>query len=118
MIKLNSDKVNKQITYEEIIPTMHNDIKSLPENWKFVANKLKESENKAENILRIYAVTWNLKGEVCTDEELRLLLSKTNKRISKDKYYHIYAIGTQECMRSIFSSFFNSSKDEWLSMIQ
>jgi hypothetical protein len=32
------------------------------------------------------------------------------KLLPYDKKYHIYAIGSEECMRSIFKSFFFSDK--------
>jgi hypothetical protein len=60
--------------------------------------------------LNIYTVTWNLNGKLATQQEIRRLLPK-------DKKYHIYAIGSEECMRSIFKSFFISDKTEWEKMI-
>jgi len=40
------------------------------------------------------------------------------KMIPKDSKYKIYSIGTQESMRSIFHSFFNSNKDEWIRLLR
>jgi len=93
---------------------------SIPCNWNFVAKKLKENENSSHKIL-IYTVTWNLKGEISTKDEIKLLLGSTLKSSSsleQNKFFHIYAIGTQECLRSIFSSFFNSDKEEWINLIK
>jgi hypothetical protein len=117
----------------------------IPQNWKFVSDSLKENDNIRESLL-IYTATWNMKGQKPTEEEIKLILPKElvdnqitkdsnnlvnnvntssstlgsspKKQTKKDKFYHIYAIATQECMRSIFSSFFNSNKDDWLKMLQ
>jgi hypothetical protein len=37
--------------------------------------------------------------------------------LERNSKYLIYAIGTQECMRSIFKSFFISDKKEWINFI-
>jgi hypothetical protein len=55
--------------------------------------------------LSIYTLTFNLNGKIATYEDIAKLLKK-------DKKYHIYAIGSEECMRSIFKSFFLSDKSE------
>jgi hypothetical protein len=81
----------------------------IPRNWKFVDNILRN--NQKETIL-IYTVSWNLKGEIATKEEVKALLYKP------ETFYHFYVINTQECLRSILSSFFNSNKDEWINMIK
>jgi hypothetical protein len=59
----------------------------------------------------IYTATWNLKGQTAEKEEIR-------KFIKKDKFYHMYIIGTEECMRSILTSFFYSNKEGWLKLLQ
>jgi hypothetical protein len=88
-----------------------------PSNWKYISETLKENSKqnliKLHESLLIYTVTWNLKGEKPSRDELKLVLPKI-----KGKDYHFYVIGTQECMRSIFSSFFNSNKDEWIKIIK
>ncbi len=161
-IKINSDlnfseKQTRSITQEGTMKTQT--LESIPQNWKFVANTIEENDNIRESLL-IYTVTWNLKGQKPTDEELKMILPKLNRNnlnsrrysdknkneikneinvnanyintntktesplkenknsMKGNKFYHIYAITSQECMRSIFSSFFNSNKDEWLKMLQ
>lgn len=59
----------------------------------------------------MYAVTWNLHGEAARLEDIEVLIPKNN-------FYHLYVIGTEECMRSIFSSIFYSDKSEWESLLQ
>jgi hypothetical protein len=83
---------------------------SVPKNWKFLAKTISESE---EEKLLIYTVTWNMMG-LCPDinDVENLLIKKQNK------FFHIYAVSSQECMRSIFLSFFNSNKDQWILLLQ
>jgi len=38
--------------------------------------------------------------------------------INPEIFHHIYAIATQECLRTIPESLLNSSKDEWINKIQ
>ena len=89
-----------------------------PLSWKFISETLQlqsESKNKNElhQSLLIYAVTWNLKVLKPSIEELKIFLPK-----NKGRYFHFYIIATQECMRSILSSFFYSNKDDWIGMIR
>jgi hypothetical protein len=74
---------------------------------------LKEKDKSSIKLLStisIFSVTWNLYGKSATPCDIQLLLPK-------DKKYHIYAIGSEECMRSIFKSFFYSDKSDWEKMI-
>ena len=41
-----------------------------------------------------------------------------SKLLPKDKFYHLYAIGTEECMRSILVSFFYNDKSVWEKLAQ
>ncbi len=66
---------------------------------------------KNEELL-IYSVTWNMHGAQPSKEEVDNLLG------DRTKPYHIYAIGTQECMRSILASFFYDNQDEWIKILQ
>jgi hypothetical protein len=59
--------------------------------------------------LSIHCVTWNLYGKTATKDDIKALLP--------EKKYDIYAIGSEECMRSIFKSFFYSDKTHWEQMI-
>ena len=69
-------------------------------------------KNEKNFCLEIYTVTWNLHGCLPHLDEINRLFSY------KKKFYHLYVVGTQECMRSILASFFNSNKDEWIRLIQ
>ena len=71
---------------------------------KFSTNILKEPN------LKIYAVTWNLYGKKSD-------IKSIEKLIPKEKNFDIFAIGSEECMRSIFRSFFYSNKSEWEEML-
>jgi hypothetical protein len=59
--------------------------------------------------LSIYAVTWNLYGKSATPNDIKALLP--------EQKYDMYVIGSEECMRSIFKSFFFSDKSHWEKMI-
>ena len=58
------------------------------------------------NKLRICCITWNMHGLLPTDNQIRLLLDP-------HKNYDIYAIGSEECLLSIWKSFFYSDKTMW-----
>jgi hypothetical protein len=64
---------------------------------------------KIASSLSIFTVTWNLNGKSASPKEINALLP--------EKKYDIYAIGSEECMRSIFKSFFFSDKKHWENMI-
>jgi hypothetical protein len=69
---------------------------------------LPKKQNTLDN-LSIYTVTWNLGGKAASREHIAAILP--------EKKYDIYAIGSEECMRSIFKSFFYSNKSNWEQMI-
>lgn len=77
------------------------------------SKELNTSLNGPEGLdnLSIYTVTWNMGGKSATKNEMELLLPK-------DKFYHMYAIGSEESMRSILKSFFIADKSEWEKMAQ
>lgn len=52
-----------------------------------------------------------MNGKTPTKENVSKLLIKNLK-------YLVYAIGTEESMRSIFQSFFYSNKDQWIKMLR
>jgi hypothetical protein len=83
----------------------------IPNNWKYISESLKKSENENSSML-VYSVTWNLKGNKPTKEELKIFLDRES-----GKTYNLFVIATQECMRGIFSSFFYANKDEWIKML-
>ena len=74
-----------------------------------------EEEEKNSNInqkyfksnkLKICCVTWNMHGLNPTQKEIESLLDPHQK-------FDIYAIGSEECLRSIFKSLFYSDKTIW-----
>jgi len=78
--------------------------------WAFENEKFLEYPAETDS-LKILVVTWNTYGQKPGDVLEQLLnLSKTD--------HHIIAVGTQECMRSIFASMFVDSKDEWIDMLK
>ena len=56
--------------------------------------------------LKICCLTWNMHGLLPNDKQIQELLNP-------HKNYDIYAIGSEECLRSIFKSFFLCDKTEW-----
>lgn len=63
-------------------------------------------------LLGIFRVKYiKYKTKSAKENELSLILPK------KD-FYHIYAIGTEECMRSILASFFYADKTSFEEQIQ
>jgi hypothetical protein len=86
-----------------------------PKNSKFSTEiKINNSQNSfsspPQNLL-IYTVTWNMYGISASKKEI-------SKLLPKDNFYHIYAIGTEECMRSILFSFFYTDKSMWEKLAQ
>lgn len=67
-------------------------------------NKEIYSQNNKKTI-KIYTLTWNMFGKPPPDDISKLLPIKSG--------HHIYIICTQECLRSIGSSLFYSSKKTW-----
>ena len=58
------------------------------------------------NKLKICCITWNMHGLNPTPNEIKSLLDP-------HKNFDIYAIGSEECLRSIFKSLFYSDKTSW-----
>lgn len=58
--------------------------------------------------LEIWVGTWNMNGKAPLTD-----LSPFIKKPESTHSYHIMAIGTQECIRSIGKSLINSSKEPW-----
>ena len=69
-------------------------------------NNMFQEKKKIEGKLKICCLTWNMHGLIPTEEEVEKLL---NPHLN----YDIYAIGSEECLRSIFKSLFYSDKSEW-----
>ena len=68
-------------------------------------NNAEEIENKP-NKLKVCCLTWNMHGLMPTQELITALLGP-------HKHFDIYAIGSEECLRSIFKSLFYSDKTTW-----
>jgi len=68
-------------------------------------------ENKLVGKIKICCLTWNMHGLVPTEEQVQKLLNRHSN-------YDVYAIGSEECLRSIFKSLFNSDKSEWEKKLQ
>ena len=73
-------------------------------------NDAEEIENKP-NKLKVCCLTWNMHGLMPTQELITALLGP-------HKHFDIYAIGSEECLRSIFKSLFYSDKSEWESKLK
>ena len=69
------------------------------------------NKNKMVGKIKICCLTWNMHGLVPTEEQVQKLL---NRHLN----YDIYAIGSEECLRSIFKSLFYSNKSEWERKLQ
>jgi endonuclease/exonuclease/phosphatase family metal-dependent hydrolase len=78
----------------------------------------KEEENNINNInppsymknhkLKICCLTWNMHGLLPSQEQLKQLLDP-----HKNKKFDIYALGSEECQRSILKSLIKSDKSDW-----
>ena len=78
-------------------------------------NIINEEEEKNSNIntivtkynkLKLCCITWNMHGLNPSPREIKSLLEP-------HKNCDIYAIGSEECLRSIFKSLFYSDKSAW-----
>lgn len=74
-------------------------------------NNISSTYIKKDRKLKLCCLTWNMHGLLPSTEEVQLLLNP-------HKNYDIYAIGSEECLRSIFKSLFYSDKSEWESRLQ
>lgn len=96
-------------------------------------NTKKAIKHQKEDLL-IYCLTFNMKGKVPSQKDIKLLLPKFktyNMKTAKnsslsDSYndnknyneYNMYIINTQECMTTIFKSFFSDKQQDWIDMIK
>lgn len=90
------------------------------ENWSslkdFIKNlNVKKTIISNSNDLVIYTITFNMNGKFPSKEEIKKLLPKKTKN---NLEYNLYVIASQETIRTIFRSFFNSEMGEWVNMIQ
>ena len=100
-------------------------------SWdQFYSEKTKK---QTEEDLIIYCITFNMKGKAPNKEDMKILLPKKRINISKtinknltnninsdesDSEYNMYIINTQECMTTIFKSFFTDKQQDWIDMIK
>ena len=74
--------------------------------------EINEEEKPNEKLL-IYTVTYNIHGNMPGNNEIQLLFPK---RDNFDKF-DIFVINTQECLRSITASYFVTSKEPWVNSL-
>ncbi len=123
----NWDFLNKVITYENnLFPITDDSIKNLNqmnlsdnENISVINDNQSKIDEEINESLLIYVLTWNLHGKLPEINEFRKVLPKRTKENSaennyqKSRSFDLFVINTQECLRSIGASFFNSSKEDW-----
>ena len=123
----NWDFLNKVITYENnLFPITDDSIKNLNqmnlsdnENISVINDNQSKIDEEINESLLMYVLTWNLHGKFPEINEFRKVLPKRTKENSaennyqKSRSFDLFVINTQECLRSIGASFFNSSKEDW-----
>ena len=123
----NWDFLNKVITYENnLFPITDDSIKNLNqmnlsdnENISVINDNQSKIDEEINESLLIYVLTWNLHGKFPEINEFSKVLPKRTKENSaennyqKSRSFDLFVINTQECLRSIGASFFNSSKEDW-----
>jgi len=75
---------------------------SLPSNFDEIKNQL-----GLTGTIRVRFVTWNQQGQPVPPVE------EMTKHLFPHSFYHIIAVGTQECDNSISKSILNPSKENW-----
>ena len=103
---INVSELNNSIISNSPIENSHNiPVDSLVKpSLSYINYKNSIEKNKAQ--LKICCITWNMHGEDPT-------LATVEDLLTPHQSFDIYAIGSEECMRSIFKSFFISDKSEW-----
>ena len=128
----NWDFLNKVITYEHtLFPITDDSIKNLNqlnisenENISVINDKQSKIDEEITESLLIYVLTWNLHGKFPELNEFAKILPKKTKENSaennyqKSRSFDLFVINTQECLRSIGASFFNSSKEDWVNALK
>jgi len=89
---------------------VENNINNL-NNINNINNNISINHLKNNRKLKICCLTWNMHGLLPNQQEVQKLLNP-------HKNYDIYAIGSEECLRSIFKSLFYSDKSEWETRLQ
>jgi hypothetical protein len=128
----NWDFLNKIITYENrLFPITDDSIKNLNqlnisenENISVINDMQSKIDEEISESLLIYVITWNLHGKFPELNEISKILPKKTKENSSENNYQksrsfdLFVINTQECLRSIGASFFNSSKEDWVNALK
>ena len=89
------------------------------ENISVINDNQSKIDEEINESLLIYVITWNLHGKFPELDEFEKIFPKKTKENSaennyqKSRSFDLFVINTQECLRSIGASFFNSSKEDW-----
>ena len=124
--------LNKIISYEnKLFPITNDSIKNLKninlsdnDDISVINNNQLIIDEEISESLLIYVLTWNIHGKFPEGEEIQTILPKKTKENSpenfyqKSRYFDLFVINTQECLRSIGASFFNSSKEGWVNALK
>ena len=125
--KGNWNFLNKIITYEnQLFPITNDSIKNLKDinlsdndDISVINNNQLIIDEEISESLLLYVLTWNIHGKFPEGEEIKKIIPKKTKENSPENFYQksrhfdLFVINTQECLRSIGASFFNSSKEDW-----
>ena len=130
--KGNWNFLNKIITYEnQLFPITNDSIKNLKDinlsdndDISVINNNQLIIDEEISESLLLYVLTWNIHGKFPEGEEIKKIIPKKTKENSpenfyqKSRYFDLFVINTQECLRSIGASFFNSSKEDWVNALK
>ncbi len=130
--KGNWNFLNKIISYEnKLFPITNDSIKNLKninlsdnDDISVINNNQLVIDEEISESLLIYVLTWNIHGKFPEGEEIETIIPKKTKENSaenfyqKSRYFDLFVINTQECLRSIGASFFNSSKEGWVNALK
>ena len=130
--KGNWNFLSKIITYEnQLFPITNDSIKNLKdinlsdnEDISLINNNQLVIDEEISESLLLYVLTWNIHGKFPEGEEIKKIIPKKTKENSSENCYQksrsfdLYVINTQECLRSIGASFFNSSKEDWVNALK
>ena len=128
----NWDFLKKILTYENtLFPITDDTIKNLNqvniddnEDISIINDKQSKIEEEINESLLVYVLTWNLHGKFPELGEIGKILPKkteensANNCYQKSRSFDLFIINTQECLRSIGASFFNSSKEDWVNALK
>ena len=130
--KGNWNFLNKIINYEnQLFPITNDSIKNLKDinlsdnnDISVINNNQLIIDEEISESLLLYVLTWNIHGKFPEGEEIKKIIPKKTKENSyensyqKSRAFDLFVINTQECLRSIGASFFNSSKEDWVNALK